>query len=294
MRFKIKYAARFSNSYNVTIEQQKIKIKILLSCPKAIIAYNQEWRCYNSNKSKLKNNTALINNIYEVSAEIILNLVNIASAKKAIEYKLLVASVIQGLKVIKIFTNNTCLRLVITKETTILAVELLDMVRNYWFIVEHIIKDSKEVISILDDLYLEKPFKERDKEVSMALIGQDNSARYLLWHGKSQFNPGRLIKLTHNLIDALAIKKVDALISYINNIKRIVNYQQHQDDCLSFNGQLITFLINSIIKQRQKNKKRPCINSSEHNLLCINIVIFSKIFDRYDNAIDGTRYKEVA
>lgn len=33
---------------------------------------------------------------------------------------------------------------------------------------------------------------------------------------------------------------------------------------------------------------------SEHNLLCINIVIFSKIFDRYDNAIDGTRYKEVA
>lgn len=46
------------------------------------------------------------------------------------------------LKTIKKFTNNTCLQLVRTKETTIVA--LTDRASNYWFIVEHVVKGSKE------------------------------------------------------------------------------------------------------------------------------------------------------
>ncbi len=72
------------------------------------------------------------------------------------------------LKTIKKFNNNNCLQLVMTKETTIIA--LTDIASNYWFIVEHVVKGSKEIIKILNWLHLGKKFKERENKIPMALI----------------------------------------------------------------------------------------------------------------------------
>lgn len=222
------------------------------------------------------------------------DLVEISSNRKEIKHKVSVASAIKnGQKIIKTLTKNACLQLGMTKETSIIA--LTDGASNCWSIVEHISKYCKEVIKILDWFHIGKKFKERESKIPEDLIENYNSAKWKLWHGKPKDSLEKLIKLKNSLIDEVAIKNIEELIFYINsNIENIVNYQQRQDKYLVFTSQLAESSINSIINERQKNKKMQWSRNGAHNLLQIRTSIFSKRFDYDWDAIIVKIYKEAA
>jgi hypothetical protein len=222
------------------------------------------------------------------------DLIEVSSDKKEIKHKVSVASAMKdGQKIIKKLTKDACLQLGMTKATTIVA--LTDGASNCWSIVEHITKNCKKIIKILDWFYIGKKFKERKSKIPVELVEKYNSEKWKLWHGKPKDSLERLIKLKNNLIYETAIKKIDELIFYINNNKEYsVNYQQRQDKHLSFTNQLAESSINSIINERQKNKKMQWSRSGAHNLLQISTSIFSKRFDYDWNAVAGKMYKEAA
>jgi len=80
-----------------------------------------------------------------------------------------------------------------------------------------------------------------------------NGAKWKLWHGKPNDAIEKLKKLKNQHEGDAATKSLDELISYIsNNIDSIVNYQNRQQEKLSFTSQLAESSINSVINDRQK------------------------------------------
>ena len=77
-------------------------------------------------------------------------------------------------------------------------------------------------------------------------------------------------------------------------MNNIINYQERQDSKLPFTSQLAESSINSIINERQKNKKMQWTRVGAHNILQIRTSMFSKGFDADWSIIPGKMYKKAA
>jgi hypothetical protein len=172
---------------------------------------------------------------------------------------------------------------------------LSDGASNCWSIAEYITKDCKKVIKILDWFHIGKKFKERGSKIPEELMEKYNGAKWKLWHGKPKDSIARLTEVKNGLTDNSAIEAIEELIAYvINNINNIINYQKRQHNKLPFTSQLAELAINSIINERQKNKKMQWSRAGAHNILQIRTSIFSNGLDSDWNTILGKMFKKAA
>jgi hypothetical protein len=222
------------------------------------------------------------------------DLIEISPDKKEIKHKISVDSALKDKqKTMKKLTRQACLRLGMTKNTTVTV--LTDGASNCWSVAEYVAKDCKEIIKVLDWFHIGKKFKEREFKIPVELIEKYNGAKWKLWYGKPKDSIERLTELKNKLIDITAIEAIEELITYVNNnINNIIDYQVRRNNKLPFTSQLAESSINSIINEQQKNKKMQWSRSGAHNILQIRTSIFSKGLDNDWNIILGKMYKKAA
>ena len=222
------------------------------------------------------------------------DLVATSCKRKEISRKVSVASAKSDhQKNIKELTKNACLKLGMTKETKITA--LTDGANNCWPVPEYLSPYCFQVEKILDWFHIGKKFQERKSKIPAEFIKKYDGAKWYLWHGKPQDSLNQLQEIKQRLSDDVSLEKVDELITYVtNNIKHIVNYQERQENQLPFTSQLAETSVNSVINDRQKNKKMQWTREGAHNILQIRTSIFSKNFDAEWKEVEGDLYKSAA
>ena len=141
-----------------------------------------------------------------------------------------------------------------TNKTKITA--LTDGAKNCWSIINSLSNDCAEIVKVLDWFHIGKKFKERESKIPEELRKLYNKGKWHLWHGHPETGLVRLNQLLEQLSDKDARKKVKELITYITNNKDcIVNYHARRLRALPYSSQLAETSVNSIINDRQKNKK---------------------------------------
>ena len=194
---------------------------------------------------------------------------------------------------IKKLTKNACKKLGMTEETTITA--LTDGAKNCWSVVNSLEKSCQEVIKILDWFHIGKKFKERESKIPAELNEIYNKAKWHCWHGHPETSIVRLNQVRKELNNKLAIEKLDELIRYINNNHAyIINYHSRRLKKLPFTSQLAEDSVNSVINERQKNKKMQWTRKGAHNILQIRTSLYSKQWDSDWEKIENEVYKMAA
>ncbi len=222
------------------------------------------------------------------------DLVDTSANRKEIRRKVTVASALQdSQKTMKALTKQACLKLGMDKNTIVTV--LSDGASNCWNVAEDLASECKNIIKVLDWFHIGKKFKERESKILAKFIEDYNGAKWKLWHGKPNDAIEKLKKLKNQHEGDAATKSLDELISYIsNNIDSIVNYQNRQQEKLSFTSQLAESSINSVINDRQKNKKMQWTRKGAHNILQIRTSIFSKEFNSDWGVVSEKLYKKAA
>lgn len=175
---------------------------------------------------------------------------------------------------IKKLTLNACKQLGMTRETTVTA--LTDGAKNCWSVVNNLESSCQQLLRVLDWFHIDKKFKERESKVQEELKVVYDKAKWHCWHGHPETALIRLSQVRKGLESSLATKKIDELISYIsNNSSYIINYHARRLKGLPFSSQLEESSMNSIINDRQKNKKMQWTRKGAHNILQIRTSLFS-------------------
>lgn len=196
-------------------------------------------------------------------------------------------------KTIKELTKNACLKLGMSKQTVITA--LTDGATNCWSVCDYLSGYCSKIVKVLDWFHIGKKFKERESKIPKDLVDRYNDSKWKLWHGKAEESIQHLIKIQQELNDSIAVEKINELINYINNnINSIVNYEERKNKNQPFTSQLAEASINSIINERQKNKKMQWTREGAHNILQIRTSVFSKNFDSDWSDIELKLYKKAA
>lgn len=197
------------------------------------------------------------------------------------------------LRSIQQLTLNACKHLGMTKDTSVTA--LTDGAQNCWSVINNLGSSCKQLIRILDWFHIGKKFKERESKVPEELKEIYDKAKWHCWHGHPKTSVIRLTEVRHGLESALAIEKVDELITYINNNSLyIINYHARRLKGLPFSSQLAESSVNSIINEPQKNKKMQWTREGAHNILQIRTSLFSKRWKEDWQNISNDIYKTAA
>lgn len=176
---------------------------------------------------------------------------------------------------IKKLTLNACKQLGMTQETEVTA--LTDGAKNCWSVVNHLESSCKQVTRVLDWFHIGKKFKESESKVPEGLKDIYAKAKWHCWHGHPKTALIRLAQVKVGLEAPLAIAEIGELIRYLtNNMGYIVNYHARKLKGLPFSSQLAESSVNSIINDRQKNKKMQWTRKGAHNILQIRTSMFSK------------------
>lgn len=216
------------------------------------------------------------------------------SGDKEIPNKISVASALEDKQVtIKKLVVNSCLKLGMTKETSIIA--LTDGAKNCWSITNHLLPYCKNITNILDWFHIAKKFKERESIISAEQKAAYDKAKWNLWHGRPITAIIRLNQVKELMTDVITLEKLKELIGYIeNNEKNIVNYHIRKIKQLPFTSQLAETSVNSVINERQKNKKMQWTRAGANNILQIRTSMYSNNWDQDWLAINDKLYKKVA
>jgi hypothetical protein len=207
------------------------------------------------------------------------DIVNVSNDRREITKKISVASAKNDKQSsIKKLTLNACKKSGMSKETKVMA--LCDGAKSCWSVINSIEPHCSKMIKILDWFHVGKKFKERESKIPESLKEQYNKAKWHLWHGHPLTSIIRLQQVKDKLIDSTATKKVKELIDYIGNNKDyIVNYHSRRINKLVYTSQLAECSVNSVINDRQKNKKMQWTRPGAHNILQIRTSIFSKTWN---------------
>ncbi len=96
----------------------------------------------------------------------------------------------------------------------------------------------------------------------------------------------------HEAHDIKVTTKITELMRYItNNQDNIVNYHMRRIKNQTFTSQLAECSVNSIINERQKNKKMQWTRAGAHNILQIRTSLFSKTWDDDWKKVEGQLYQ---
>ena len=194
---------------------------------------------------------------------------------------------------IKKLTINACKKVGMTEKTKVTA--LYDGTKNCWSVIEAIKPECAEITKILDWFHIGKKFKERRSKVPKDLKDKYEKAKWHLWHGYPLTSIIRLEQVKAALNDVTAIEKIRELIEYIRNNKgNIVNYHFRKLRKQVYTSQLAECSVNSIINDRQKNKKMQWTRSGAHNILQIRTSLLSNTWDEDWQKIEPNLYKKAA
>lgn len=194
---------------------------------------------------------------------------------------------------IKKLTKNACKKLGMTKSTQVTA--LTDGAKNCWSVVGSLEPECKEVIKILDWFHIGKKFKERESKIPEELNKKYTKAKWHCWHGHPQTAIIRLQQIKKELRHKISLDKIDELIRYIkNNSEMIINYHARRLHGLPYTSQLAESSVNSVINDRQKNKKMQWTRGGAHHVLQIRTSLFSKSWEDDWLETEEQLYKKAA
>ena len=220
------------------------------------------------------------------------DLVHLSHDRCEIRKKVSVASAKQDRQAsIKKLTLNACLKWGMTKRTEVTA--LTDGANSCWSVVNNLDSHCYRLLKILDWFHVGKKFKESESSIPNELKEKYNKGKWHCWHGNPETGIMRLTQLKEVLNDAKAIKKVNELITYIsNNSKMIVNYHSRRLKGLPYTSQLAESSVNSVINNRQKNKKMQWSRKGAHHILQIRTSLYGKSWEEDWNAVEELLYQK--
>ena len=172
---------------------------------------------------------------------------------------------------------------------------LTDGASNCWSVVNSLEKYCKKMIKILDWFHIGKKFKEREFVIDASLKENYNKAKWHCWHGHPQTSILRLEQLKSQLSNTLASEKINELICYIkNNAPTIIHYHARRLNHLPYTSQLAESSVNSVINDRQKNKKMQWTREGAHHVLQIRTSLFSQSWNEDWFEVEEQLYSKAA
>lgn len=221
------------------------------------------------------------------------DLVIVSKDRKKIKHKISVASAKSDKQSsIKKLTINACKKLGMTKKTVVTA--LCDGAKNCWSVISAITPNCKSVTRILDWFHVAMKFKERESKIPENLLDTYQKSKWHLWHGNPLEAISKLEAIQKEADNMDTTKKTKELITYIkNNSEYIVNYHDKRNNNQVFTSQLAECSVNTVINERQKNKKMQWTRSGAHNILQIRTSLFSETWDADWRKVESELYQTV-
>lgn len=184
------------------------------------------------------------------------------------------------LATMKTYTLNAARKQGMTKQTVVTA--LTDGALNGWSVLMSLVPHCKELLCILDWFHIAMRFQNARSAVDEALKETLEGVKWKLWHGKPKEALTKLGLLMANVTDTKKRTKLRKLHDYLeSNQAYLVNYQERDEQGLTYTSQVAESHIDSMINERhKKSKKMQWTRDGAHNILQITGVLASKEWSR--------------
>lgn len=173
------------------------------------------------------------------------------------------------LTTMKIYTLNAARKQGMKQETQVTA--LADGALNCWSVILSLAPHCKNLLCILDWFHIAMRFQNVRGAVDDAFKGTLEGVKWKLWHGKSNEALRKLELLMSNVTDTKKRSKLKKLYDYLeSNQAYLVNYEERDQQNLSYTSQIAESHIDTIINARYKRtKKMQWTRNGAHNVLQI-------------------------
>ncbi len=180
------------------------------------------------------------------------------------------------LKTMKAYLINAALKQGISRDTQVTA--LADGANNCWSVLGAIQPYCGSWEWILDWFHIGKKFQTVKNALGETFEEALDSAKWKLWHGKSEEALAKLALLRDNLTDDKKKSKIVGLYNFIDsNQTYIVNYEERAQANQTYTSQVAESHIESLINARQKrSKKMQWTREGAHQVLQIRAKMESK------------------
>lgn len=180
------------------------------------------------------------------------------------------------LKTMKAYVINAALKQGISLDTHVIA--LADGANNCWSVLGAIQPYCGSLKCILDWFHIGKNFQVVKNVLGETFEESLDSAKWKLWHGKSEEALAKLVLLRDNLTDEKKKSKVVGLYNFIDsNQTYIVNYEERAQANKTYTSQVAESHVETLINARQKrSKKMQWTREGAHQVLQIRAKMESK------------------
>lgn len=186
-----------------------------------------------------------------------------------------VSAVKDKLKTIKAYVINAALKQGISAGTKITG--LADGALNCWLILLSLQPHCQSLECILDWFHIGKKFQNVNQALGEDFEKSLESAKWELWHGKTEVALAKLALIRENLKDLEKKAKLKGLSDYLqSNQDYLVNYEQRQQAGQTFTSQVAESHIESLINARHKRiGKMQWTREGAHQVLQIRATMAS-------------------
>ena len=173
------------------------------------------------------------------------------------------------LKTIKAYLINAAKKQGLTRETKVVG--LADGAKNCWTVLSVFKPDCQTLECILDWFHIAKKFQNVKQALGTALEEALESAKWELWHGKTEECLAKLTLLRDNISEQEKQAKLKGLYDYLKqNQKYLVNYQEREQTRQTYTSQVAESHIESLINARHKRTgKMQWTREGAHQVLQI-------------------------
>ena len=141
-----------------------------------------------------------------------------------------------------------------TKESIVYA--LSDGAKNCWSALKVLSKHCNKMITILDWEHIGRKFKNTEQALEVDYHKRLESAKWKLWHGKSEEYLEKLYTIQDDLGDS-ENKQFGKLLKYIeNNLSHLINYEKQRNNNLPYTSNVVESAVDTLINDRQKKNKK--------------------------------------
>ena len=195
------------------------------------------------------------------------NIIEVDSHHRQIENKSCALSARDDdLEAMKLYTLNAARKQGMILKTQVTA--LADGAQNCWSVILSLAPHCKSLLCILDWFHIAMRFQNVRGTVDDAFKETLEGVKWKLWHGKSEDALQKLELLMNNITDAKKCIKLKKLYDYLeNNQAYLVNYEEREQQGLSYTSQVAESHIDTIINDRfKRTKKMQWTHDGAHNI----------------------------
>ena len=195
---------------------------------------------------------------------------------RAIEHKSCALSAQDDeLATMKAYTLNAARKQGTTKQTQVTA--LADGALNCWSVILSLAPHCKQLLCILDWFHIAMRFQNVGGAEGDPFQESLARVKWTLWHGKPEEALSKLALLLTTVADAKKRTKLKKLYDYLErNQAYLVNYEERDQNTLTYTSQVAETHIDTIINDRYKRtKKMQWTREGAHNVLQIRGLIES-------------------